>query len=244
MIADIVAVTLPGFAIGAIFMAIANRRSTTDVAKARWLKIGVYFLIVHAVLGVAAAGRPWVTLLVTAILAAGGVELRGAWHRMRDPRPGHIWFVYAIVAIAAGGASWMLAPELFAFLFLVTATFDGFSQVVGQLIGRRRIAPTVSPAKTVGGVVGGLVAAATMGCLVRDTLDAKVSPALSATLMLTAAICMSGLAGDLAASWVKRRAGIKDYSTALPGQGGFLDRFDSLLGALAVVGTVLAASSG
>jgi phosphatidate cytidylyltransferase len=47
---------------------------------------------------------------------------------------------------------------------------------------------------------------------------------------------VTGLVGDLAASWVKRRAGIKDYSSALPGQGGFLDRFDSLLGALALAG--------
>lgn len=244
MIADIVAVTLPGFAIGAVFMAIANRRVSADVARARWLKIGVYFLIVHAVLGVAAAGRPWVTLLVAAILAAGCVELRGAWHRMRSPRPGYIWVVYAIVAIAAAGASWRLAPEAFAFLFLVTATFDGFSQVVGQLIGRRRIAPTVSPAKTVGGVAGGLFAAAVLALLVRDLLTGASTPSPFATAVATVAICAAGLAGDLAASWVKRRAGLKDYSAALPGQGGFLDRFDSLLGALAVAGATLVACGG
>jgi len=57
-----------------------------------------------------------------------------------------------------------------------------------------------------------------------------VSPMRAAAFGLV--IGLAGLAGDLAASWVKRRAGIKDYSEALPGQGGFLDRFDSLLGAL------------
>jgi phosphatidate cytidylyltransferase len=64
------------------------------------------------------------------------------------------------------------------------------------------------------------------------------------TTALDAAVCgvligVTALAGDLAASWVKRRAAIKDYSTALPGQGGFLDRFDSLLGALALAGSAL-----
>ena len=52
-------------------------------------------------------------------------------------------------------------------------------------------------------------------------------------------IGVTGLAGDLAASWVKRRAQLKAYSCALPGQGGFLDRFDSLLGTLALVGWML-----
>ena len=50
-----------------------------------------------------------------------------------------------------------------------------------------------------------------------------------------ASIAVAGLCGDLAASWLKRRAGLKDYSAALPGQGGFLDRFDSLLAAVALL---------
>jgi phosphatidate cytidylyltransferase len=49
------------------------------------------------------------------------------------------------------------------------------------------------------------------------------------------AIFGAGLCGDLAASWLKRRAGIKDYSNVLPGQGGLLDRFDSLIGALTLL---------
>jgi phosphatidate cytidylyltransferase len=64
---------------------------------------------------------------------------------------------------------------------------------------------------------------------------------LPQALALSLATGLAGLAGDLAASWVKRRAAIKDYSAALPGQGGFLDRFDSLLGALLFVGAILAA---
>jgi len=51
------------------------------------------------------------------------------------------------------------------------------------------------------------------------------------------------LVGDLAASWVKRRAHLKDFSNALPGQGGFLDRFDSLLGAMTLVGPTLVLTS-
>jgi phosphatidate cytidylyltransferase len=134
--------------------------------------------------------------------------------------------------------AWRLPPESFIFLFLATATCDGFSQVVGQWLGRRRLAPRLSPGKTVAGLAGGLIAVSVVAVLMRDFIH--TGPASAAALGVLAGL--TGLAGDLGASWVKRRARIKDFSKALPGQGGFLDRFDSLLGALALAGPVLMAT--
>lgn len=237
MIGRLVAVTLPGFVLGAVIMAVAARGVAPEIARARWLKLGVFFLIVHFVLGVAAAGRPWVALLMATIVMVGARELGGAWRLLPRPRPRRVWAVYLAVAVMVILASWMLPPGQFAFLYIVTATCDGFSQVVGQWLGRRKLAPRLSPGKTVEGLVGGLVAAASVAVLTRALLGGST---IRDAALLGVLAGLAGLAGDLAASWVKRRAGLKDYSDALPGQGGFLDRFDSLLGALAVVGAILA----
>jgi phosphatidate cytidylyltransferase len=177
-------------------------------------------------------------LLLAAITAAGSVELWHAWCRMIAPRPALVWPAYLIACAIVLAVSTRLTGAAFAFLFIVTAACDGFSQVVGQLFGRRQLAPRISPAKTVEGLVGGLVAALAVAAALRVSL---LPLPLPQALALALATGLAGLAGDLAASWVKRRAAIKDYSAALPGQGGFLDRFDSLLGALLFVGAILAA---
>jgi phosphatidate cytidylyltransferase len=241
VIGNILGITVPGFVLGAFFMARANRGLPRAVANARWLKLIVFFVIVHIVLGVAAAGRPWVTVLVSLIVGAGFVELRSAWQRMSAPRPARVWAVYLAIAATAMPTSWMLAPAVFALLFLITAASDGFSQVVGQLFGHRKLAPKISPAKTVEGLLGGLVAAVAVALLTNEVLG-LTTPSRAAALAV--ATGLAGLAGDLAASWVKRRAGIKDFSNTLPGQGGFLDRFDSLLGALILIGPTLPVLGG
>lgn len=235
MIGTIVQVTLPGFVLGALIMAMANRRVPADLARARWLKLAVFGVIVHAVLGAAALGRAWVVGLLCTILVVGAVELNGAWRRIPRPRPRRVWAIYAVTAVLCLVVTGRLPTATFAFLFLVAATFDGFSQVVGQWLGRRQLVPRLSPGKTVEGLLGGLVGAAVVAVLARGLvpLALPVAPAVGA------AIGLAALGGDLAASWVKRRAGLKDYSASLPGQGGFLDRFDSLLGAMALVGPAL-----
>ena len=235
MILDIVRVTLPGFALGAIVMGLANRKVGAAVARARWLKLGVFFLIVHGVLATAAAGQAWVVGLLLVILTGSALELRRAWALIAAPRPHAMWPTFLVLAGLVIVNAWRLPAQAFAFLFIVTASCDGFSQVVGQWLGRRPLAPRISPGKTVGGFAGGIVAAVTVAMLVRDLLPATFAAAAALGILTS----LAGLTGDLAASWVKRRAGIKDYSAALPGQGGILDRFDSLLGALAIVGTML-----
>jgi phosphatidate cytidylyltransferase len=232
MIATIVLVTLPGFALGALVMALANRRVTSEIARARWLKLLTFGVIVHTVLGAAAIGRVALMAVVALILTVGSVELAGAWSRMPIPRPRRVWLLYGAAAVTCLGTTAALAPARFAALYVITAAFDGFSQVVGQWLGRTKLAPKVSPGKTVEGALGGLCAAVAVALSTQDLLRLDVASAA----LFGVAIGAADLVGDLSASWVKRRAGLKDYSDWLPGQGGALDRFDSLIGALALVG--------
>ena len=230
MIGSILCVTLAGFAFGAVLMWLGTRGAPPSVARPRWIKLAVFFLIIHAMLGAAALGRPWVMASLAVVLTAGGAELWRAWQRIPRPRPRAIWPVFAGVALVSLHGAATMTPFAFAFAFLTTAACDGFSQVVGQWLGRHRLAPRISPGKTVEGFLGGLCAAVAVASFSRGLIG--VPPARAAVYGGLIGVC--GLAGDLSASWVKRRAGIKDFSRALPGQGGVLDRFDSFLGTLAL----------
>lgn len=113
----------------------------------------------------------------------------------------------------------------------VTALADSASYFVGKRIGRRRLAPRLSPGKTVEGSIGGLAGAALTGYIAGLFMGGV------GTLVLTPWMCaviglllgIAGQLGDLSESLLKREAGVKDSGRMLPGHGGVLDRFDSLL---------------
>ncbi len=110
-------------------------------------------------------------------------------------------------------------------LVLLTEINDVGQYVWGKLFGRRRIAPRVSPNKTVAGFLGGVVTTSMLAGLLgpwMTPLDWKFS------LLAGAIVALSGFAGDLCISMLKRDLGIKDTGTMLPGHGGILDRVDSL----------------
>jgi phosphatidate cytidylyltransferase len=104
---------------------------------------------------------------------------------------------------------------------------------VGKMIGRHRLAPEVSPAKTWEGSAGSVAASLIYAALFFPRLLPKVP--LMEALALTAVANIAGQLGDLVESAMKRGAGVKDSGTLLPGHGGWLDRVDSGLFALPVV---------
>ena len=113
------------------------------------------------------------------------------------------------------------------FLLLVTWASDTGAYYVGTLYGRHRLAPTISPKKTVEGLVGGLIGAIIVAYAARWWF----LPELSSLdcLILATLLTITGLWGDLTESAMKRSVGMKDSGGILPGHGGMLDRLDSLL---------------
>jgi phosphatidate cytidylyltransferase len=129
----------------------------------------------------------------------------------------------AIGNVAAPHLASRLLTMFFAFVMLT----DTGAYYVGRSIGRHKLAPRISPGKTVEGAVGGFVAAVLAGFLCKLTFFPEIP--ITHALALGAAIGLVGQVGDLAESMLKRAADVKDSGTLLPGHGGMLDRIDSIL---------------
>jgi phosphatidate cytidylyltransferase len=234
MIRAALTVTLPLSALGAVLMALGCRGKDSGLQRARWFKFLSFFLIVHGVVGAAWAGRTALTVLAGAIVLAGCWELARARRRMASPS-GWLWIPALTLFAAFVARCWTLAPPQTLYVFLGAAVFDGLSQVTGQLLGKRPLAPTLSPAKTLEGFAGGMTGAVLAAVVLRGFVD--LGPGAAA--LRGVGIGLAALAGDLAGSWTQRRAGIKDFSGLLPGQGGVLDRFNSFIAAAVLAGTSL-----
>jgi len=230
MIAPVLTITLPIFLLGAVLMILAGQRA----GRGFWLKYAVYVLVVHAILGTIVAG--WFALAVALILAVGAAELARALARIPGwRRRCAIGMAYFTLAAGLLFSAASLSRAMLLFLYLVVAGFDGFSEIFGRLLGRIKLARTISPGKTVEGAMAG-GAGAVILAVVAGHLAGLAFPV---SALLGMGIAAAALLGDLAASWVKRRAGIKDYSGVIPGHGGILDRFDSLIGAGALAGVAI-----
>lgn len=140
--------------------------------------------------------------------------------------------------VPAGLAMVALHPAALLVILGLVWISDTAAYVVGRSFGRRRLAPTVSPGKTVEGAAGAILAS-----LAYAVILAFWMPAIGAHLRGLAwvayaaaaiVLCVSGIIGDLFESGAKRQAGVKDSGTLLPGHGGVLDRIDSACAALPV----------
>lgn len=166
-----------------------------------------------------------------------------------------LMFVYVVTfpkfkaeQVTAAFFAFMYAPLMLSFVYLTRVSPRGIYMVwmilisswgcdtcayaVGKLIGKHKIFPVLSPKKSLEGCIGGVLGAALLGALYGHFFVEKVTPDQSVTWII-AFICVVGaimsMVGDLAASAIKRNHNIKDYGKLIPGHGGIMDRFDSMV---------------
>ena len=117
-------------------------------------------------------------------------------------------------------------------IFICSWGCDTMAYVSGMLFGKHKMAPALSPKKTLEGAVGGVLGAALIGAVyaaaVGRFLSSDQNPVLAYAL-ISAVGALVSMVGDLAASAIKRNHNIKDYGNLIPGHGGILDRFDSVI---------------
>ncbi|HKP34792.1 MAG TPA: phosphatidate cytidylyltransferase [Sphingomicrobium sp.] len=136
-------------------------------------------------------------------------------------------FIYALLPALA--LLWIRERDdhglaLLMWTFIVTWATDIGAYFAGRSFGRRKLAPSISPNKTVEGLFGGIVAASLFG-----GAWALITELGTSLLALAPIFAVAAQAGDLFESGMKRRAGVKDSGTWLPGHGGALDRLDGLV---------------
>ncbi len=227
MIRTIYIIILAYFVAGAIAFFFINRQKSKKEASKNRIKFLTYFIIIH-VLFFGIVLEPVVfRYLASLILLAGIFEMVSLFRNSGYQKRRFFVFSVSIYMVLGTGFFWFsgMGWEIILFTFILLSVFDSFSQIAGQLLGRRKIIPKVSAGKTLEGLIGGALMAFLSAFLLRDL----ISESLVNVLALATGIVFFAFAGDFIASYYKRKYHVKDFSRLIPGHGGFLDRFDSLI---------------
>lgn len=115
---------------------------------------------------------------------------------------------------------------------------DTCAYCVGVLFGKHKMAPVLSPKKSIEGAIGGVLGAAGLGALFGWFVNGRVSSDINFIILfaiISAAGALISMVGDLAASAIKRNFDVKDYGKVIPGHGGIMDRFDSVIFAAPII---------
>jgi phosphatidate cytidylyltransferase len=216
------------FSLGVLCFWLINRKSETSVARKSWVKLLSYFIIINLLFFSIVVNTLYFRILAVFIILVGCHELLSLF-RMSGYRHKGFFVLSAILySVLASGFYFFSGMDtgVILFTFLIISIFDGFSQITGQLLGHIKLFPSVSPGKTVEGLVGGALIAILSSVLAEELIDVRPLKAM----WLGAGVVLFAFAGDSLSSFYKRRFGVKDFSNIIPGHGGFLDRFDSLIG--------------
>lgn len=197
-----------------------------------WAWLGVQgemeIYAVRTVLGWACAA--WAILLLWVMGYPGSAAIWGSV-------PSRIFLGFVVLVPAWLGLVFLRQQEAGSWLILyviaLVACADIGAYFAGRAFGKHKLAPAVSPGKTLQGLAGG-IAAVTVFALIVSQLALPQGIAVLPFLVLSLITGLASVLGDLVESMIKRHRGIKDSSQLLPGHGGFMDRIDSLSAAIPV----------
>jgi phosphatidate cytidylyltransferase len=189
-----------------------------------------YWLIASGWYGLFAVFIPvYVFLLLPAVMVLAG-DTEDFLARTAKVQWGLLLAVYALsyapaLLLLDDIPGYRLPPALLLlFLMIVVQLSDVFQYIFGKLLGRTRLAPSVSPSKTVEGLVGGGLAAVALGAALHGITPFSALQAAGMSLL----IVVAGIFGGLVLSAIKRDFGVKDWGSTIAGHGGILDRMDSV----------------
>jgi phosphatidate cytidylyltransferase len=186
---------------------------------ATWWRISADARGLHVLLWLAFA--LWCTALAWVFVNPGRVG------RLRVAASGMLALSLAWLAIARMRMDWPQGGQAVMYALLIVWLADSGAYFAGRAFGRRKLAPLVSPGKTWAGLWGGLGVCVLLAVAVSSWRGLPMLP----LLVVTVVAGLFSVVGDLTESLCKRYAGVKDSGSLIPGHGGVLDRFDSLLAA-------------
>jgi len=217
-------------------------------ASGRWRDLGLRAASAAVLAPVALACVWWGGLAFVLLVGAATVLLFVEWlglcrgaGAVWSLAGGTLWIVLAAAALLWLRADPVAGRANVLFVLVLVWASDIGAYLVGRLVGGPRLAPLISPGKTWSGAAGGVAAALGVGWAAAWWLPTGAGFARVAAV--AAVLCVVGQLGDLAESFAKRRFGVKDSGTLIPGHGGLLDRVDALI-AVAPVAALLALCLG
>lgn len=140
---------------------------------------------------------------------------------------------YFLLTLPASAKPWVGNVGWFLYLVILTETNDIAQALVGRRFGKTKITPLISPNKSLEGLIGGIVLTMALAVLLAPSLTTMMhehsrNAGFFFSILAGLLIALSGFLGDINKSGIKRDVGVKDSGTMLPGQGGMMDRIDSL----------------
>ncbi len=236
MIWTIYIIILVYFALGSIGFYFINKKRTAQQARKNIVKLATYFVIVNIIFFSIIFDPRIFRILCLVIIIAGCFELIKLFVKSNYRKK--LFFLLFLAGFGIFSYAFYffggIDKEVILFTFIIISIFDSFSQISGQLWGNNKLLSDVSPNKTTEGLTGGVIVTMVSSILLRNLADFSTVNAL----WMAAGIILFAIFGDLMASWYKRQYNKKDFSRLIPGHGGFIDRFDSLITAGAWVALI------